>query len=85
MTDAPPFVDPETHAPLQLASESELRELNRRLKAGELRRRDGGELPSHLDGAFLPDSKMYSYPVVDSVPDFLTNERIECKTKLRGG
>jgi uncharacterized protein YbaR (Trm112 family) len=82
MSDAPAFVDPETHSTLRLTTEAELEELRRRLEAGELRRRDGGELPTQVDGAYLPASLLYAYPVVDGVPDFLTNERLELTTRL---
>jgi len=82
MSDAPAFVDPETHAALQLASESQLLELARRREAGELRRRDGGELPERLDGAYLPVVGLYAYAIVEGVPNFLANERLEYTSKL---
>jgi len=85
MTDVPAFVDPETHGALRPASAAELTELTRRLEAGELRRRDGGGLPSRLDGAYVPEAGSYAYPVVEDVPDFLVDERIEWNGSLLGG
>lgn len=69
-------VDPETHERLRLATEEELAALREAIAKGEARRRDG-EAIGPFEGAYVTADGSKAYPIVDGVPVFLVDERIE--------
>lgn len=71
------LADPETHQPVTLANEGELERLQEAIRAGRARRKDGGAIPEHFDGAFLSQGGKVAYLVVDGIPNFLIEERLE--------
>ena len=71
------LADPETHQPVSLASDSELASLRDAIKVGRVRRKDGGAIPAQFEGAFLSQGGKVAYLVVDGIPNFLIEERLE--------
>jgi uncharacterized protein YbaR (Trm112 family) len=71
------LADPETHQPVSLATEDELGALREAIKSGRAKRKDGGAIPEHFDGAFLSQGGKVAYLVVDGIPNFLIEERLE--------
>lgn len=71
------LVDPETREPLHRASPDELAALQAAIAGGRVRRADDGPLPERIDGAYLDPSGRRAYPVVDGIPTFLVDERLE--------
>ena len=71
------LADPETHEPVSLATDPELDSLREAIRAGRARRKDGGAIPDKLDGAFLSQGGKVAYLVVDGIPNFLIEERLE--------
>ena len=76
------LVCPETREPVAAASDAELEALRRAFSEGRARRRDGGELPATVEGAFLTADRRHAYLVVDGVPSFLVEERVELDQPL---
>ncbi len=76
MSEDIPRVDPETHEPLRLATPDELAALREAIARGEARRRDGEAVPA-FEGAYVTDDGSRAYPIVEGVPVFLVDERIE--------
>ena len=76
MSDEFRRVDPETHEPLRLATEDELAALRDAIAKGEARRPDG-EAIGPFEGAYITEDGTKAYPIVDGVPVFLVDERIE--------
>lgn len=79
------LVDPLDHGPLREASADELSHLREALGRGTARRRDGGPAPEALEGAFVTADGRAAYPVVEGVPNFLVEERIELEAPLGAG
>lgn len=71
------LADPETHQPVSLATDAELGSLREAVKAGRAKRKDGGAIPEHFEGAFLSQGGKVAYLVVDGIPNFLIEERLE--------
>lgn len=71
------LADPETHEPVSLANDGELASLREAVRGGKARRKDGGAVPEHFDGAFLSQGGKVAYLVVDGIPNFLIEERLE--------
>lgn len=71
------LADPETHQPVSLASDTELASLREAIRAGRARRKDGGATPEAFDGAFLSQGGKVAYLVIDGIPNFLIEERLE--------
>lgn len=76
------LVDPESHDPLREATEAELAALRTAIERRAARRRDGQPVPTSFDGAFVGDGGRVAYLVVDGVPDFLVDERLEIDPPL---
>jgi len=71
------LADPETHQPVTLATDAEIEGLKEAIRAGRARRKDGGAIPDQFDGAFLSQGGKVAYLVVDGIPNFLIDERLE--------
>lgn len=71
------LVDPESHAKLTRASDAQLDALRAALTDGGARRRDGGELPASVEGAWLTPDGKHAFVDVDGFPSLLAEERIE--------
>ncbi|MFW6052062.1 MAG: hypothetical protein ACODAU_12870 [Myxococcota bacterium] len=71
------LVDPDTHRPLRRATDRELERLRDRVRRGAARRRDGGDVPGSFEGAFLTEDGGAAYLVVEGIPSFLIDERLE--------
>jgi uncharacterized protein YbaR (Trm112 family) len=78
------LVDPLTREPVKPASAAQLADLQHRLAHGGAQRRDGGALPQRIDGAFVTADGHAAYPVLDGLPHFLVDERIELDRPLDG-
>lgn len=76
------LVDPETRRPVHLASDDELRGLRAAISRGGARRRDGGEVPTPFDTAFVTDDRRRAFLVIDGVPNFLVEESVELDEAL---
>jgi len=72
----PPFVCPETHAPVRRATDEELVALREALGSGKAKRRDGGEVPE-FEGAWMREDGDVAYLVIEGIPNFLVDERLE--------
>ncbi|MAT27091.1 MAG: hypothetical protein CMN29_19430 [Sandaracinus sp.] len=75
--DAIPFVDPETHEPVVKADEPTLAKLREAVAAGQARRPDGEPVPAEFDGAYLTEDGRRAYLVLEGIPNFLVEERLE--------
>ncbi|MBX3245971.1 MAG: hypothetical protein KF901_02175 [Myxococcales bacterium] len=71
------FVDPETHEPLHLADADTLERVRVAASSGRARRADGGALPARFDGAYLTRSGRRAYLVIEGIPHFLVDERLD--------
>jgi len=71
------LADPETHEPVKLAPDPELDALHEAIRSGRARRKDGGAIPEKFDGAFLSQGGKVAYLVIDGIPNFLIEERLE--------
>jgi uncharacterized protein YbaR (Trm112 family) len=83
------LADPETHEPVELASAKQLTALNKAVKAGTAKRRDGqpldsdaGDGDSGIEAALLSQGGKVAYPVRDGIANFLIEERIELSEAL---
>lgn len=76
------LVDPETHEPVDRATDRELQSLREALARGRARRHDGGAPPDEFEAAFLTEGGDRAYLVVDGIPNFLVNERIDLDPPL---
>lgn len=70
------FVDPETHEPLVQADAATLERLRDALRSGRGKRADAAAVGA-FDGAYLTEDGRRAYLVVDGIPTFLLDERIE--------
>ncbi|MEM9070832.1 MAG: hypothetical protein AAGE52_20150 [Myxococcota bacterium] len=70
------WVDPETHAPVARADEEALATLRKAIAEGRAKRADGGEIPA-FEGAYLTSDGTRAYLIVEGIPNFLLEERIE--------
>ena len=75
------LADPETKAPVTLCGADALAELRRRVAAGTARRSDGSAVPA-FDAAFLAQDGRVAYLVVDGLPRFLVEDRLELDPPL---
>jgi uncharacterized protein YbaR (Trm112 family) len=75
------LADPETHAPLALATDAELEALKRAVEAGTARRRDGAA-PHAFEAALLRQDKRVAYPIQGGIPSLLVEERLELTEAL---
>ncbi len=76
------LVDPETKEPLRLATDEERERVVRALRQGRARRHDGGEVSLAIEGAYVSHGGRWIYPVVEGLPSFLIEERIELDEPL---
>jgi uncharacterized protein YbaR (Trm112 family) len=67
---------PENQATLQVADEDLVKELNRRIRAGNLRNRAGREVNELFDGALIRTDGVLLYPIIDQIPVLLRDEAI---------
>ncbi len=78
-----PFIDPENRGPLTQASEAELIALRAAIANGDAKRRDGEALPVAFEGAYLGAARSHAYLVLDGIPNFLIDERVELSGPLK--
>ncbi len=76
------LADPETKEPLKRATDAQLAALRDAIASGAARRADGEPPPASIDGAYLPRGRRWAYPIVDGVPSFLVEARLELETAL---
>lgn len=76
------LVDPETKEPIRLATDEERERIVRALRQGRARRHDGGEVTLEVDAAYVSHGGRWVYPVVEGLPSFLIEERIELDQPL---
>lgn len=74
--------DPETKEALVRASEEQLEALRAAIAAGSAKRPDGEPAPSPIDGAYLRKDRTVAYVVVDGIPCFLLEARLELSAAL---
>ena len=70
------LVDPETHERLTRATEAEIDALRAALEAGRARRRDGGDLPAAVEGAWITPDRKHAFVDVEGFPSLLAEERL---------
>ncbi len=70
------LVCPETKAPLRLAEEAVLEELNRAIAEGKLRTRGGEVVKAALHEGLIREDDLVVYPVRDDIPIMLIDEAI---------
>lgn len=71
------LVCPETKQPVRPAEPELVEELNARIAAGDLVRRDGETIEDRLDGGLVREDGEVLYPVRDDIPIMLIDEAIE--------
>jgi len=67
---------PETKQPFELADNTLLEQLNRRIEKGELKNRGGESVTELLDAALIRQDKRFIYPVRHGIPLLLIDEGI---------
>jgi uncharacterized protein YbaR (Trm112 family) len=67
---------PVTRSPLELLSEHELAELNRRIAARAVRNRDNVIVEQPLDEALVTRSGKLVYPIRDGIPVLLEDQAV---------
>lgn len=72
----PLLADPETKAPLVIATGEELETLRAAITAGRVRRRNGAPIET-VDGAYLRADRKVAYLVESGIPNFVIEERVE--------
>ncbi|HJK98569.1 MAG TPA: hypothetical protein RMF84_15200 [Polyangiaceae bacterium LLY-WYZ-14_1] len=75
------LADPETKGPVALCDDAALDALRRRVADGSARRGDGEPVPA-FEAAFLAQEGRVAYLVVDGLPRFLLEERLELDPPL---
>ncbi len=68
---------PETRQPLTLAGPDLLRELNGRIRSGQVRTRGGGKVEQPCDAGLVREDRRVLYPVRDGIPVMLIAESVE--------
>jgi len=71
------LVDPDTRKPLVYADAKLLAKLRASIASGRLTRKDGEPPPTEFEGAFLSKDHHHAYLVIDGIPNFLIDERID--------
>jgi len=71
------LADPETHEAVTRASEAQLAAIREALANDKARRHDGQPAPEKIEGAFLAQGGRVAYLIVDGIPDFLIDDRID--------
>jgi len=74
--------DPETHAPLSLATPSELSALREALRTGKAKRHDGKAAPEDFEAALLTAQRNVAYLIQGGIPNLLIDERLELSQPL---
>jgi len=75
------LADPESKGPVTLCDGPTLDELRKRVDEGTASRRDGEPVPE-FEAAFLAQGGRVAYLVVDGLPRFLVEERLELDPPL---
>jgi uncharacterized protein YbaR (Trm112 family) len=68
---------PETHTPLDAASDALINEINAAIRAGRLVDRAGKAVVETIDGGLVRAAGDVLYPIVDQIPVLLADESIE--------
>lgn len=72
----PQLADPETKAPLIIATREELEALRAAITEGRARRRNGAPIDD-FEGAYLRADRKVAYLVESGIPNFVIEERVE--------
>lgn len=67
---------PVDHRPLRVADASLLARLNQRAASGLLRNQSGGTVGEHLSDALINEPGTIAYPVIDDIPNMITDDSI---------
>lgn len=67
---------PETKQDLELVKENVVKEINSKIKAGELKNRSGELIKDTIDAGLLREDHKYLYPIRESIPIMLIDEAI---------
>lgn len=67
---------PESHQPVRPATPEELDDLNRRIAAREVVKRDGSPVESPLEGGLIREDGRILYPITQNIPVMLIQEAI---------
>ena len=70
------LVCPETHQPVKPAPPGQIDDLNRNIKAGQVRNRAGQPVQEPLDGGLVRADGRFLYPVRHDIPIMLIDEAI---------
>jgi uncharacterized protein YbaR (Trm112 family) len=76
------LVDPLSREPLRPATQAELRAIEGALASGRARTRGGSPAPARIEGAFVTAGGDAAYLVVEGLPHFIVDERIELDVPL---
>jgi len=68
---------PETKQNVALLDEENVKIINKKIKAGELKNRGGELIKEPVDGALLREDRKYFYPVREDIPVMLIDEAVE--------
>lgn len=70
------LVCPETKAPVSLAAEELVAEVNRAIAAGKVTNRGGEAVTEPIDGGLVRQDEALLYPIRDEIPIMLVEEAI---------
>lgn len=76
------LVDPETKEGLVRATGEQLEALRAAIASGGAKRPDGEPAPTEIEGAYLRRDRTVAYPVVNGIPCFLLEARLELEAAL---
>ena len=68
---------PETKQNVTLLDEENVKIINGKIKAGELKNRGGEAVKELIDGALIREDRKYFYPIREDIPIMLIDEAIE--------
>ena len=67
---------PETHQPFQLADAQLIADLNAKIKAGQIKNRDGKVVTEPVEAGLVRQDRKYLYAVRNNIPLLLIDEAI---------
>jgi uncharacterized protein len=67
---------PETHQPFQLADAQLIADLNAKIKAGQIKNRDGKVVTEPIESGLVRQDRKYLYAVRNNIPLLLIDEAI---------
>lgn len=70
------LVCPETREEVRLASDSDVKTINEKIRAGNLLNRGGDRVTGPIDGGLVRADGKYLYPIREEIPIMLIDEAI---------